>query len=1126
MRNRFGANLPVLGRPQRSCTVLLLAVWAILIAAPTNAKTLLERLETNERAIQTIVQTGHQSLVLSAALTTDEQYAASASLRIVKIWETFTGREVAKLYISESWINAVAFSPDGSILFTGDSEGRLTAINWRTKAVLYEVQAHPQSVTSIAVDAANDVVVTGSYDGGVKGWDFVTGTSLWAHELQGGAVSSVAVSPDGRYVVSGGGYRNSWRNSDEYPVGRVVVWDTHERHTVWAVEAHHDDILSVAVSPDGRYVATGGYTAHKADEARPSALILWELKSGELVRMIEDVTQSVWSIDFSTDSTFLIAAGELVHQIDIGTGELKRTTDPAMGTISKVILGAADDRILFSAREGAINLIWWSIPDEASIARLEPKIASIHQVDVSKTDPNLVLSSSSDSTVMVWDLSRGEPAPLTGDLSDTAKIARKAFFSNDGSIIVTVLRMEVTFWDAYTGRMIKAIRLPFWIRQIDFDPFDQLMAVVEPIYEDGGYRNRIHIYSIESGDQLQSFEGHSDTISDIDFAPDGSWLLTTSWDKTGRAWDVKTGRQITSYGPTWGQMATGAISPDGKYVVTGSNKGGESLTPVVVWDARTGDRLFAFRYSRWTRVQSLAFTPDGRTVIAGDTDGFVRAWRMDPTATSGHEIGRHDGGVRSVAISSDGMQAWTSSEDGTVALWNIDASERIVSMVSRGIEWAVYDHLGNFDKSNGFDGIHFVVSGESVGLDQYFDSRFAPGILMLKSRGEELPKSFARVAKLQVPPSVQIVTPACRSIGKPVCAVPSTLSAEPGTHWAVKVRAVPRYEAIAQIALYHNQKRVAGPQFVETDPITGVRTATFSVELLPSLNSFAAEAHTVGGTISNTDRVNFDIANDEVSEVDLFVLAIGIDDYANDRLNLNYAKNDAKRITEIIDDRAEGLYSSVDVKILTDSMATKERLHAEFDRIAAAADVNDVFIFFYAGHGRTLFSEEGRPVFFLVTHEVENPQSEDDLHEFAFAATKLVEMSAKIPANKQVFLFDACEAEGVVADFQSRGMPREKALHWLNRAAGVHIIAAARSRQLAVEIRDLGHGAFSYGAIEAIQTNSFLTVGGLAVEIEAKVREISEEYESPQEAAYFRTRFSQDFPLYAENRSKLLFWRN
>ncbi len=1114
-------NAPMLGQSSALYTMLFLMVSLVVVPLPVLAQTLADRLEKPNQTFETIVQTGHHSLVLGTALTADERYAATASLRTVKVWETETGRELAKFYLGESWVGDVVFSPYGSLLLAGNSEGQLIAINWRTKKVLYQVQAHSDEITCLAVNFANRVVVTSSYDGSVKGWDINTGALLWEHDLQSGAVSSISNSRDGRYVVSGGGYRNSWRDSDDYPVGRVVVWDTSARRKVWALEAHDDDILSVAVSPDGRYAATGGYTAREGDDSDGVTLKLWDLKTGRLVRKFDGVTQSIWSIDFSADSQFLFAAGRYIQQINVETTQLIRTINPGTYIVSEIILGADDSRMLFSARSGTANLTWWSIPDEAPISRFEPKIASQRQVDISKTDQDLVLSASSDGTVMLWDLSRGEPIQYLRDISDNNNTVRQALFSNDGSVIVTVSGRELNFWDTYDGRKIRTISLPFSIEEIEFDPFDKIMAVTETSYENGSRQTRIHIYSSVSEERMQTMEGHSDVISDLAFAPDGSWLLSTSFDKTARAWDVKTGRQIASYGPTWGQIATGTVSPDSNYVVTGSNRGGETLTPVIVWDARTGDRLFSFRYPHWTRVQSLAFTPDGQTVVAGDIDGFVRAWHMDPAAPTGRELGRHDGGVSSVVVSSDGAHAWTSSEDGTLALWDVNAPERLISMVSRGMEWAVFDDLGNFDKSDGFEGIHFVIAGESVELDQFFDTRFAPRMLMFKARGKALPEVFGRVAELEVPPRVQIVSPSCRlRPSETICTVPSALPKAPGARWTVKVRAVSRNDEIAEIALYQNNKRVAGQPSVEIDP-TGARTAIFSIKLVPGLNSLAAEAKNASGTISNTDRVSFDIASDVVPDVDLFVLAVGIDHYAKKYLKLNYAKKDAERITEVIRDRASGLYSSVNVKTMSDRMATKDRMIVEFKRIAAVSDVNDVFIFFYAGHGRTLFEENGRPMFFMVTHEVDRPNQEDELFRSAFSAKELLELSTNIPANKQVFLFDACESESVLASFQARGMPREKALRWLNRAAGIHIIAAARSRQLALEVPDLGHGAFSHGVIEAIQKHSFLTVGRLAFEVETKVREISDKYGSQQEATYYRTRFSQDFPLYAENRWQL-----
>src|SRR5205814_1070725 len=72
----------------------------------------------------------------------------------------------------------------------------------------------------------------------------------------------------------------------------------------------------------------------------------------------------------------------------------------------------------------------------------------------------------------------------------------------------------------------------------------------------------------------------------------------------------------------------------------------------------------------WT-VNSVAFSPDGRTLAAGNTDGTVRLWDVTSRRQIGDPLNGHDGVIHSVAFSGDGKTLATGGADGTVRLWGV-----------------------------------------------------------------------------------------------------------------------------------------------------------------------------------------------------------------------------------------------------------------------------------------------------------------------------------------------------------------------------------------------------------------------------------------------------------------------
>jgi tetratricopeptide (TPR) repeat protein len=120
-------------------------------------------------------------------------------------------------------------------------------------------------------------------------------------------------------------------------------------------------------------------------------------------------------------------------------------------------------------------------------------------------------------------------------------------------------------------------------------------------------------------------------------------------------------------------------------VLTGSNEGSDSADGTArLWDAATGQPIgLPMQHRRW--ISSVAFSPDGKTVLTGSADKTARLW----DAATGRPIGpplRHDGNVTGVAFSPDGKTVSTASSDHTVRLWDVaelpDEPERVSAWVS------------------------------------------------------------------------------------------------------------------------------------------------------------------------------------------------------------------------------------------------------------------------------------------------------------------------------------------------------------------------------------------------------------------------------------------------------------
>jgi RNA polymerase sigma factor (sigma-70 family) len=171
------------------------------------------------------------------------------------------------------------------------------------------------------------------------------------------------------------------------------------------------------------------------------------------------------------------------------------------------------------------------------------------------------------------------------------------------------------------------------------------------------------------------FEGHTDGVMVVAFAPDGKRALSGGVcygdrDPTVRLWDVSTGKELLKLeGHTEGVYSL-AFLPGGKKAVSGGADG-----TIRFWDLEGGKELKRFEGHAGT-VYGLDLTRDGKLMITGGEDGTVRLWDVG-TGKEIRRFGGHDGKVRAVAFSADGKQAAAGNifGDSTLRIWDVETGK-------------------------------------------------------------------------------------------------------------------------------------------------------------------------------------------------------------------------------------------------------------------------------------------------------------------------------------------------------------------------------------------------------------------------------------------------------------------
>ncbi len=224
----------------------------------------------------------------------------------------------------------------------------------------------------------------------------------------------------------------------------------------------------------------------------------------------------------------------------------------------------------------------------------------------------------------------------------------------------------------------------------------------------------IWLYDAHTGAEISLITGHSFRVNAVAFSPDGLTLASGSQDDTVRLWDVATGEEKSILTGHRYDVEAVAFSHDGTLLASGSRDG-----TVRVWDVATGqekstlvNEKYQGRFNNpW--VVSVAYSQDG---ISRSFDNAVRQWDVETGLETGTlRLPGHTSAVQSVVYSPDGKMLASGGSDGTILLWDVSSRAALQPLAA------------DFDGDGTVGFTDFLQFAAKFGLnwgDAGYDSRF------------------------------------------------------------------------------------------------------------------------------------------------------------------------------------------------------------------------------------------------------------------------------------------------------------------------------------------------------------------------------------------------------------------